>query len=163
MDLWNLYVSFSSFSVIMVSANLGNTLKIWFLGWIGRGHNFCLQKSRMPLAGLVYLGPSRKGGGFLNLYTFRGLVLVLVLGLVLVLVVKIGKTVSADDSSLLIYGWVIPGSSITSYVRHSMTHHNWANYYHNHKGFPFNRAHVKTSPTQYGWCNTWPSYDNANQ
>ncbi len=46
------------------------------------------------------LGPSRKGGGFLNLYTFRGLVLVVLV----VLVVKIGETLSSDDSSLLISG-----------------------------------------------------------
>ncbi len=29
--------------------------KMWFVDCTGRGHNFCLQKSRMPLAGLVYL------------------------------------------------------------------------------------------------------------
>ena len=40
---------------------------------------------------VALLGPSRRGGAFLNLYTFRGLVLCLVLVL---LVVKTGETVS---------------------------------------------------------------------
>ncbi len=42
------------------------------------------------------LGPSRKGGAFLNLYTFGGLVV-----LVLVLVkIASGETVCEDDSSV---------------------------------------------------------------
>ncbi len=45
------------------------------------------------------LGPSL-GGAFLDLFMFRGLLVLVVL---VVLVVKIGETVSADDSSLLIY------------------------------------------------------------
>ncbi len=36
----------------------------WIIGPIGGAINFCLQKSGMPMSGLVYLGPSRKGGPF---------------------------------------------------------------------------------------------------
>ena len=73
----------------------------------------------MPLAGLVYLGPSPRGG-LLNLYTFRGLVL-------LVLVVKIasGETVCDHDSSLLIF--VVCGETVCDHdssVLICMLHHN---------------------------------------
>ncbi len=47
---------------------------------------------------VMELGPSRKGGAFLDLYMFRVLLLLLLLP-----VIQTGETVSADDSSLLIY------------------------------------------------------------
>ncbi len=52
------------------------------------------EKSRMPLAGLVYLGPSSRGA-FLDLYMFR------VLLLLLPLVQTFVETVSPDDSSMI--------------------------------------------------------------